>query len=306
MLVVVGNTTLDTTFRVERLPVPGETVLASGIAESLGGKGANQAVASARCGASVVFVSAVGTDAAGQQACRILAENGIGLDHIHHHDGDTDRSFIAVSQDGENAIISTYSAASALTPDIVDPALADLRAGDVLLMQGNLSPDVSEYCLRRAKAAGASTVVNPAPIRFRYDDLWPMIGVAVLNAVELADLSGSADAATGGRALRARGAGTVIVTLGADGSVIIGQSVQHVPTPSVAAVDTAGAGDVFCGVLAALIEGGAEIPAAARRAANAAGLSVTRPGTHTAIPTTAELVRLGAHGRAVVAAGPES
>ena len=306
MLVVVGNTTLDTAFRVERLPVPGETVLASGIVESLGGKGANQAVAAARCGAPVAFVSAVGADAAGQQACRILAHNGIGLGRIHRHHGDTDRSFITVSQDGENAIVSTHAAASSLTADIVDPALADLRAGDVLLMQGNLSAEVSKRCLRRGKAAGACTIVNPAPIQFGYDDLWPMIDIAVLNAVELADLSGSADAAAGGRTLRAQGAGTVIVTLGADGAAVVDDRVRHVPAPSVAAVDTTAAGDVFCGVLAALIDGGAEVFPAAQRAADAAGLSVTRAGAHTAIPTAAELARLGTRDRAAAAAGPES
>ena len=299
MLVVVGNTTLDTTFYVDRLPVPGETVLASSIAEGLGGKGANQAVATARCGVPVIFASAVGADAAGDQACRTLAEDGVGLDHVHRHDGPTDRSFIAVSRDGENAIISTHAAAAALIADAVDPALQPLGAGDVLLMQGNLRAGVTEHCLRRVRAAQARTIVNPAPIEFDYDDLWSLIDIAVLNAVELEALSGSADAEAGGRALRAKGAGIVVVTRGAEGVVIVGEGVQRIPVRSVAAVDTTGAGDVFCGVLAALIESGDDVSVAARRAAEAASLSVTRPGAHASIPTAEELARLGARRRAV-------
>ena len=299
MLVVVGNTTLDTTFRVDRLPVPGETVLASGIAEGLGGKGANQAVAAARCGAPVVFASAVGADAAGDQACRALAEDGIGLDYVHRHDGPTDRSFIAVSRDGENAIISTHAAAAALTADAVNPALKPLGAGDVLLMQGNLPAGVTGHCLGRARAVRTRTIVNPAPIEFDYDDLWPLIDIAVLNAVELEVLSGSADAEAGGRALHAKGAGIVVVTRVAEGVVIVGEGIQRIPVRSVAAVDTTGAGDVFCGVLAALIEGGEDVSVAAQRAAEAASLSVTRPGAHASIPTLEELARLGARGRAV-------
>lgn len=292
MLLVVGNTTLDTTLRVGRLPVPGETVLAESRSDGLGGKGANQAVTAARYGAATRFVSAVGTDADGDRALHILAAEGIGPDWIRRIEGPTDRSYITVAPDGENAIVSTHGAAAALSAADVDAALASLGPDDAVLLQGNLSLDVTRHCLRSARTAGARTMVNPAPIHFSYDGLWPLVDMCILNAIEVADLSGNADPVAGGRALRSSGAGIVVVTVGADGAAVIGETVDTIPSPRVTAVDTTGAGDVFCGVLAAAVAGGSAIVPAVRRAAAAASLCVTRPGAHAAIPTADELARL--------------
>ena len=289
MLLVVGNTTLDTALQVDRLPLPGETVLAGGRADGLGGKGANQAVTAVRCGVPVVFVSAVGSDRAGDRLLATLAGEGIDPDRILRKDGPTDRSFIAVSRDGENAIISTHAAAAAISTGDVDPALAFLGPDDTVLIQGNLSLAVTEHCLRSARDVGARTLINAAPIQFAYDGLWPATDIAILNAVETAALSGDADPQAGGQRLRASGVGTVIVTLGADGAVIVGTDIQQVSSPRVAAVDTTGAGDVFCGVLAAMIAERAPLAPSVERATAAASLCVTRPGAFAAIPTRAEL-----------------
>ena len=161
----------------------------------------------------------------------------------------------------------------------------------MILLQGNLSAAVTEHCLRSAKARGARTLINPAPIQFAYGPLWPLIDIAIVNGVEVTTLSDEADPETGARRLQAEGAGTVIVTLGADGALIVGPETGRVASPRVTPVDTTGAGDVFCGVLAAMTAEGMPILAAAERAAAAASLCVTRPGAHAAIPTPAELGR---------------
>ena len=292
MLLVVGNTTLDTTFRIDRLPVPGETVLAAGAVDGLGGKGANQAVTAARCGADVAFVSAVGSDAAGDLALTLLGAEPLGLDGVVRVPAPTDRSFIAVSDDGENTIISTHDAAAALDVDHVDPALAVLDFGDTVLLQGNLSAALTAHCLQVASARGARTLINPAPIQFDYGAIWPFVDCVILNAVEALTLAGTDEPVAAGRLLQAEGVGIVIVTLGADGAVMIGDGVDQIPAPDVRAVDSTGAGDVFCGVLAAAETSGTPMPSAARRAVSAASLCVTRPGAHAAIPTPAELAAI--------------
>ena len=292
MLLVVGNTTLDTTFRVDRLPVPGETVLAAGAVDGLGGKGANQAVTAARCGADVVFVSAVGSDAAGDRALALLAAEPLGLSNVVRVPTPTDQSFIAVSDDGENTIISTHEAAAALAVDHVDPDLATLDAGDTLLLQGNLSAGLTARCLQMAQARGVRTIINPAPIQFDYGEIWPFVECVILNAVEALTLAGVHDAVAAGRRLQAKGVGIVIVTLGAEGAVIIGDGINRIPAPDVTAVDSTGAGDVFCGVFAAAETIGTPLLSAARRAVFAASLCVTRPGAHAAIPTSAELAAI--------------
>ena len=264
-------------------------MLAEGQADGLGGKGANQAVTAARCGVPVGFVSAVGTDAAGDRALAVLAGEDIDTRMVLRKNGPTDRSFIAVSQDGENAIISTHTAAAAISIADVEPALASLRPDDTVLLQGNLSFEVTRHCLRFVRSMGGRTLVNPAPIQFSYDGLLPLIDIAILNTVEVAALSGQADPRAGGRHLRADGIGTVIVTLGADGAAIVDSHVREVPSPRVVAVDTTGAGDVFCGVLAAMIVQGSPIVSSVGKAAAAASLCVTRPGAFAAIPSVAEL-----------------
>ena len=292
-VVVIGNCTLDIAFRVPRFPRPGETLLALDSTRDLGGKGANQAVAAVRSGAPVSLSTAVGADEIGKAVRGRLCEEGVGLDHVATLAVPTDESIIYVTPEGENSIVSTHAAAASMDMTLVRPALAAASAGDIVLMQGNLSHDLTRGCLEAARCRQAVTVLNPAPIQYGFDAIWPVVDCAILNEVEADDLTGSADPVTAAQRLLARGVRHVIVTLGARGALVARDgATQSIPADAVEAVDTTGAGDVFCGVFVAAMARGLEIEPAARAAARAATLSVTRHGTQSAFPNRAEIDRI--------------
>ena len=166
---------------------------------------------------------------------------------------------------------------------------------DLLLMQGNLTRAVTAFCLELARSAGARTMLNPAPIAFDYSGLWPTVDLAIVNEVESEILTGLADPWPAAQALRLAGASTVITTLGAQGAKLVrAEGDLVVPAPQVEAIDTTGAGDVFCGVLAAALETQLDLEPALRWAVAAASLSVTRRGTAGAFPSADELAGLRA------------
>ena len=292
-VLVIGNCTLDISFRVLRFPKPGETLLADGSTRDLGGKGANQAVAAARTGVPVAFCAAVGADENGEEMRARLTEEGVGTDHVATSPLPTDVSIIYVTPEGENSIVSTHAAAASMDMARVEPALGAVAAGDILLMQGNLSHDLTRGCLEAGRERGAVTVLNPAPIHYRYDAIWPFVDCAIVNEVESEHLTGSADPFTAAGRLSGRGVGHVVVTLGSRGAVVSeGESLREVPAERVEAADTTGAGDVFCGVFAACIARSLPIEPATRGAVRAATLSVTRHGTQRAFPSRSEIERL--------------
>ena len=292
-VLVIGNCTLDLSFRVPRFPKPGETVLSAGATRDLGGKGANQAVAAARSGARVAFCAAVGADENGEAMRARLAEEGVCTDRVAACPVPTDLSIIYVTPEGENSIVSTHAAAAAVDLSLARPALEDAAAGDILLMQGNLAPDVTCGCLEEGRRRRATTVLNPAPIQYGYDAIWPFVDCAILNEVESEHLTGSGDPPVAAGRLIERGVRHVIVTLGASGALLASAaSVHEIAAERVAAVDTTGAGDVFCGVFAACMAQGLAVEPATRASVRAATLSVTRPGTQSAFPSRSEIERI--------------
>jgi ribokinase len=292
-ILVVGNATVDLSYAVERLPLPSETLLARSKVVDAGGKGLNQAILAHRAGASVRFCAPVGDDAAGQVILRYLAAEGLSASFLQRNAGATDESLIFVSPTGENAIVSTADAARSLQVQLVRDALTGLNGNDFLLMQGNLTHSTTLVGLQAARASGLRTVLNPAPIAFDYSGLWPLIDVAVLNEVE-ATLLGDSENIDGAAAhLLAAGSGCVVATLGSAGARLYdANGMVAVPAPPVLAVDTTGAGDVLCGVLAAGLAEGIATKVALGWAVAAACLSVTRRGTGAAFPSGAELAEL--------------
>jgi len=287
-VLVLGNATVDQIHCVERLPAPGETVLARDIVRCAGGKGLNQAVAAARTGARVTLAAPVGRDSdATFLAQSLVGEGGLETQWLAC-DAPTDLSSIWVAQGGENVIVSSAACARSVSHDQAMRLCEALVPGDFLLIQGNLSAGATHAAAQSAKARGALCVLNTAPIAWDMQNLLGLCDIVIANAGEAASLT--AGAADVGLALRAHGTGTGIVTLGPKGALIAGEDGQvTIPAPVVAAVDTAGAGDVFVGTLVGLLATGQPLELATRVAVAAASLSVTRRNTTPSFPTPGEI-----------------
>ncbi len=290
---VVGNVCVDTTFRLERFPQPGETLNALDHADGLGGKGANQAVAAARTGADVLFRTAIGNDAAGTWIRQQLSRD-LDAGHLTTLPLQSDRSTIMVDAQGENLIVTGADCAAAFDPLADFGFASSIERGDIMVMQGNLRPDATTACLRAARGAGAMTIFNPSPLAAGHAPDLSAVSLAIANAGEATQLTGAGDPAAAARDLIRQGAGAAIVTLGGQGCLVAdGQGrIDRIAVPRVAVVDTSGAGDVFCGCLAGCLAAGIDLTAAARIAVRAAAISVGRAGTLGSCPDRMEMKML--------------
>jgi ribokinase len=296
---VLGSFVVDAAFRAARLPHPGETLLGAGFALGPGGKGSNQAVACARAGASVSFLTAVGEDAFGQLGRDTWAAEGIDATLVKTSASPTGAAAILLHEaTGENAIIVVPGACSTLTAADVEAAAGAIQSAKVFVAQLEIPLETVRRGLELARAAGVPTVLNPAPAPEASlpPELLALVDFLVPNESEVARLTGkpvaSAEDAIGAALhLQGQGASGVLVTLGEQGSVFCAERNPPVRIRSFQAgpvVDTTGAGDAFCGNFAAALAEGRSIPAAARFASAAAGLSVTRKGTAPAMPFRSE------------------
>jgi len=289
-VIVIGNCTVDLSFSVPRFPRAGETLLADGKFVDLGGKGANQAVVASRFGAATIFAAPIGRDVEGEWACGKLEAEGLAPDTLLRVDAPTDQSILYVAPGGENCIVSSHQAAAVAAPDWATGILDRCAApGDMLLMQGNLRLETTRAALEAARGLGVTTILNPAPIQYRYGSLLPWTDIVILNEIEATEIGERGDPVASGQAICAGGVPHSIVTLGREGAVLIGGGgLARLPAPFVEAVDTVGAGDTLCGAFAAALAGGFEIAMALRIAIEAASLAVTRKGTQSSFPSAAE------------------
>jgi ribokinase len=277
---VVGSANLDLVASAGRIPAPGETVLGHDYAEHPGGKGLNQAVAAARSGASVCFVAALGADAAGDRLRHVLAEEVIDAEHVTTVEGPTGRALIVVADDGENAIVVVPGANDAVR--IPDP----FPGAAVVLVQLEVPDAVVAEAIAAARRQGALAVLNPAPAATIDTDLIAACDVVVPNEHEV-------DALGGVERVLTAGVHAVVVTRGGAGvDVHTAQGMLHVPPFPVDVVDTTGAGDAFCGSLAARLGAGDPLPDAVRWAAAAGALATTVRGAVPAQPTAARIREL--------------
>jgi ribokinase len=292
---VLGSANLDLVYRVERLPGPGETVLASGFESNPGGKGNNQAIAAARAGADTAFVAVVGLDAAAETLIGALGVAGVTC-LLRRIEQPTGTALITVDDAAENSIVVNPGANSALLELTADERSA-IEAADFLLMQLESPLETVLEAARVASAAGTRVVLNAAPIRDLPDGMLALVDILIVNEHEAAALTGTAGSLRD--ALGASSAAVVITTLGPAGASIdcgVRRTVKGIP---VRAVDTTGAGDTFCGALLAALDealaGGADpmsldaLEAATRFATAAAALSVTSSGAVPSIPTRQEI-----------------
>jgi ribokinase len=268
---VVGSVNADLTFTVDALPRPGQTVLASALTSSPGGKGGNQAVAAARAGASVQLVAALGSDSAAEQLRAHLSANDVGLDGVVTLPGPSGTAVIVVDAAAENNIVVAPGANAQLTVDSSDirAAVAD---SDVVLLQLEIPIATAIAAARVARAAGTTVIVNASPAGARPHDLLALselADVVVVNEAEAREWHWPVP--------------HLVITRGRRGASYLGQDERFdVPAPRVTPVDTTGAGDVFAGVLAAGWRDGHEV--ALRRACVAGALSTLVPGAGDCAP----------------------
>jgi ribokinase len=278
----------------------GETVSGGTLLVNHGGKGANQAVAARRLGAQVRFVACVGDDASGRDIRAALRAEGIGVDGMMvTGEAATGTALIVVDGEGRNQIAVAPGANWRLSVEHVRSRADDFAWAQVVLCQLETPLETLELALGEARRRGLVTVLNPAPVREGMsDDVWRRVDYLTPNEGEAARLSGvpvqdARAAGAAGRALRDRGVGTVIVTLGAQGSVACTaqEDIRTAAFP-VDAVDTTAAGDAFNGALGTALGGGDTLPNALRFASAAAALACTRRGAQPSLPTRAEVDRL--------------
>jgi ribokinase len=268
---VVGSANLDIVASAARLPSPGETVLGTSYAEHAGGKGLNQAVAAARAGARTAFVATVGADDAGQRLLAEVAAAGVDVSYVARSTRPTGRAVITVDARGENSIVVVAGA----NADVTSVALPPAR---VVLVQLEVPIDVVVTALEHGRAAGATTILNPAPAAPLDAAVLGLVDVLVPNEHELA-LIGEPEA------LVAAGVRAVVTTRGAAGiRVVTAERSWHQAPFAVTPVDTTGAGDACCGALAARVAAGDPFAAAVRFAAAAGALATTRHGAVPSIP----------------------
>ena len=291
MITVFGSTNLDQVGTVSRLPKPGETVAGGTFSMAAGGKGANQALAARRAGAQVRHISAVGNDAFAELALELLRADGVDLSGLKTVDQPTGIAMIFVDQAGENCIAVLPGANGTMTAKDADRALADADGG-VLLLQQEIPQDATERALNLAKAHGMTSILNTAPFLESTQAIAHKASILVANETEFALLSGRPTAELDEAMVEwsAEHGQTVIVTLGGDGARAVSEGrLISVPALPIKPVDTVGAGDTFCGYLAAGLDEGLALEAAMSRAAVAASLACLKPGAQPAIPLAAEV-----------------
>ena len=290
-VVVLGSANLDIVVPVPHHPATGETVLGGHHDRIPGGKGANQAVAAARLGARVAMVGRVGSDDAGGTLRAALQGAGVDCRHLAV-DGQaaSGLALIGVDRSGDNTIIVSPGANDRVGPDDVAAAAPFLASAAVTLVQLEVPAMAVEAA---AAASGGKVVLNPAPASLLSAALLERVDVLVPNRIELAQLAGSAEA-DGLTAVEEMARGlpvpTVVVTLGADGAILVsGGDALFLPAPPVEVVDTTGAGDAFCGAIAEALARGVAIDEATARAVHAGSLATTRRGAQPSLPTKAQV-----------------
>lgn len=299
-VVILGIFVADLAFRSGRMPGVGETIIGSGFKMGPGGKGSNQAVAAARVGAAVTFVSRLGKDEFGASAQAMFQREGISARIVDMAAEPTGAAFIYVNErTGENAIIVVPGAAGRITVADVEAAAEDIRAARVFVTQLEQPIAAARRGLEIAKSAGVLTVFNPAPAAPLDDAIYPLCDFVTPNESEAAALSGLSvtsvdEARKAGDALLKKGAGAALITLGEAGALLHDgrQSVLVPAFKAGAVVETAGAGDAFNGGFAAALARGASPLEAARFGCAAAAISVTRAGTAPSMPSLAEVEAL--------------
>lgn len=295
-VVIVGSVTADVTTFSQRLPARGETILGDQFTLLLGGKGANQAVASGLAGAGTSFVGCVGDDLFRDMIVTGLTDAGVDLTHLRTVPGPTGIAHIRVDASAQNDIVMVPLANAHLSTEQIDAALAALApTTSVLLTQLETPAALTRHIATRGREYGMTVVLDPAPAAPLEPEVWRTIDIVTPNETEASLLTGIevtdvASAERAGQWLRDQGVGAAVITLAERGSVVItDEGTTVIPPIPVEAVDTTAAGDAYAGYLGAALAAGLDLAAATRLASAAGAITVTRQGASPSLPRRDEV-----------------
>lgn len=297
---ILGVFVADTTYRADRAPRMGETILGNAFQLGPGGKGSNQAVAAAKLGAAVNFITNLGDDAFADLAESIWKEAGVTPSVQRRPESYTGAAYVFVEEaTGNNAIIVCPGAALTLTPDDIRARAEMIAASAIFMTQLEQPLDAAVAGLQIAKQAGVTTIFNPAPAMALDDTIYPFCDYVTPNETEAAELTGipvatAADARAAGEIFLAKGVHTAIITMGEQGAYIHNRDFSEL-VPAVSAgsvIETTGAGDAFNGAFATALARGDDPVSAVNFGCAAAGISVTRAGTALSMPVLKDVTAL--------------
>lgn len=296
-ILVVGSTNIDIIAQVDHLPVPGETVGDAVLSEAFGGKGANQAIAAARAGGNVTFITCLGDDDKGQRALQNLQENHIDTQYVYTvQNRYTGTALIFVDRKGENFIAVAPEANQHLSKEKMDPYHDVIKEADLIVMQLEIPYETVKHITKLASFHGKQILLNPAPARKLDEEVLKTVTYLILNETEAEMITGRKVSEESlhviGHKLIEKGPENIILTLGKKGAYIFNKTIRtFVKSFPVTPVDTTAAGDTFCGAFATSILENNDLTGAARFANAAAAISVTRLGAQPSVPSLHEIER---------------
>lgn len=294
-ILVIGSSNTDFIVRVKEFPVAGETVEGSSFFQTMGGKGANQAVAAHRLGGDVKFITSIGDDVNGENALKYYRKEGLDVESsLIAKNTPSGTATILVDGKGENCIVITPGANNELSPQYVAERKEDIKSSSLLLLQMEIPYESVKESCRIASETGTKIMLNVAPARKLDPEIIRLVDVLVVNETEAEFLSGKKIEEVGELAivdnLLMLGAKSVVLTLGRKGCVMKNESEYHaIPAFKVKSIDSTGAGDTFCGALAARLNEGWSWKNSLIFASAASALCVTRMGAQPSIPTEEEV-----------------
>lgn len=291
---VVGNIAVDQTFAVNRLPAEGESIFGRKISTDLGGKGANQAIVLARSGIPTVLIAATGADPDADLLRDRLAAEPVTTRLIEVPDHASDNSIVMKDTSGGNVIVTTFDCARSLDVTDVEARMTDVVTGDLMVLQGNLDLATTRQIIAKARARHMRIVLNPSPFETGIEALLTDINVLFLNQHEAFQITGCEGPAAIPKLLN-YGMETIVLSMGDKGALLgTATGIRTVPAHACDAIDSTGAGDTLQGVAiaSALLHKRSIDVQDVQIAAEAAALTVSRPGTTSAFPTQAELAQL--------------